>query len=729
MRRVIRPAVLFLLALLAVVGFAAESLAANVTFNVTRNAGVRAFSKGNYHFEEFTKHTVTSAARNGTYDVYTANISDRFHYVAGGGDTGFVKTVQVMTPGLQDKIDVTIDVDQLDPSRRENNKFKGDSVYLNANDAQHLVLKTGGKFKLIPTRVWQAAEGFTDNYFIEPDYKIEVLGDANAVSSKWDGAPGLEYAEITGKTPGVAVLRVTYDPLLFKYSDGSEEYYNSIDPVNTGIVVVNVVNGNNEKSGITTGISAREYDTIYFDKDKTDHAEYSFKPSAPNGGEISVQVHRPIHAGGASFETAWSDGVYSDGSFTVDLYEGRNIVKVSAKGAAFDEYHVITAKGIKINVENETNASWKAGDPLKAGDKLKISFEGIKTPLEKIAGIYNPGYPDTCYVSYRFNGEEIKSTGVQYNLSEKNEIEVTVPASGLVRLTGGVINCGHMGDPLDSHRTRIGKDQISPNFAAKNVSGVYSTLPDITLPAGLIAVTVEKLTLGQGFIVEPTLMTISNSNRLSSQVVTNLLKNKSIDLHYDGSIEDNFYLQEIEDKASAPNVPQYILDALGGNLLARKNDNFLSGGDYSTFGGWVSTVNNVLPDVGASELSLRDGDVIRYQFSLYGWGTDLISYKTSWSEEEPLKKLADKDDLIWKVAEINAEGNKSSYGSNYDNALSVLKKLDASQLEVNTALAALSGEAAMVPDAGGGGCNAGFGFGILALAAFGLLPILRKRAG
>ncbi|MDR1471847.1 MAG: hypothetical protein LBS75_04920, partial [Synergistaceae bacterium] len=162
-------------------------------------------------------------------------------------------------------------------------------------------------------------------------------------------------------------------------------------------------------------------------------------------------------------------------------HEGRNIVEVSAEGADFSEYHVINAKGIDINVKNLSNSVWEEDDALNPGDELEISFDGIKTPLEKIAAIYNPGFPGTCFVRYSSPQGYVRGEGVQYNLSENNALTLTVPASGRVELSGGVIECGHMGDPLGSHRTRPGNEAVYPNKNAVSVSGVYCSLPDITL--------------------------------------------------------------------------------------------------------------------------------------------------------------------------------------------------------------------------------------------------------
>ena len=77
----------------------------------------------------------------------------------------------------------------------------------------------------------------------------------------------------------------------------------------------------------------------------------------------------------------------------------------------------------------------------------------------------------------------MRSDGVQYNLSEKNAVRVTVPASGAAALTGGVIYCGHMGDPLGSHRdgAKVLGKWLTPNFNAVSVPpAAYGVLPDIS---------------------------------------------------------------------------------------------------------------------------------------------------------------------------------------------------------------------------------------------------------
>ncbi|MDR1472492.1 MAG: hypothetical protein LBS75_08200 [Synergistaceae bacterium] len=69
--------------------------------------------------------------------------------------------------------------------------------------------------------------------------------------------------------------------------------------------------------------------------------------------------------------------------------------------------------------------------------------------------------------------------------------------------------------------------------------------------------------------------------------------------------------------------------------------------------------------------------------------------------------------LVWKVAEINAEGNKSYYGSAYNTAVLVLKKPGAAQSEADAALAELvTGGGADT----GGGCDTGASWAIALFA-------------
>jgi hypothetical protein len=121
--------VLFVLFVLAISIGEASAAATKVKFLVTPGAGVRVFSKGDAHFVEFTEYPLTKGASEGGYEVYTGEIpalpselDKKFHYVAGGGGSGYLKTAQAVYLGAAETDrTITADVDELDRAHREDN--------------------------------------------------------------------------------------------------------------------------------------------------------------------------------------------------------------------------------------------------------------------------------------------------------------------------------------------------------------------------------------------------------------------------------------------------------------------------------------------------------------------------------------------------------------------------------------------------------------------------------
>lgn len=461
-------------------------------FHVTKGADVRVFRKGTAHFFPFTEYpsTYIGTTDDEKYDVYKFKLPSGplLHYEAGGG--GWLKQYQVFTVDPEGTdLTITLDLERLDNSRRVDNGYLEDDLYMNLDDSKYVVLKKGESFDLFPLRVWQGTADIIANYFVEPDYHVDVTG-VSVSEPERTGKPGRELLKITGEQTGVSIVKITYDALLWYKQVGKisgnyspEErgiYYNAIDPINTGIVIVNVVDdpdaGNEAK--LKTNINQREYDTIYFDKDKATSAPYTFKPTADRG-TISVRVHDPLH------NTEWGAGWTSyeangDGSFTVHLKEGRSIIEVSAGDAV--QYHVVNAKGLKIKLVNKSNPDWKPGDPFKLGETAGISFEGLKLPVQKIAGIYNPGWGGLVYVRYETpDGRLCLGPPTQYDIAGVNTVNVLMSEPGEFTLGKGRINCGHLGSALNAHR-KISPSGVMPNLNASEGENtpLFSTLPDLT---------------------------------------------------------------------------------------------------------------------------------------------------------------------------------------------------------------------------------------------------------
>lgn len=184
-----------------------------------------------------------------------------------------------------------------------------------------------------------------------------------------------------------------------------------------------------------------------------------------------------------------------------------------------------------------------------------------------------------------------------------------------------------------------------------------------------VYMTVEKLTLGQGFIMEPTaIQTVQGVS--VAEVLEQVMSGQYM---HTGTIDDNLYVSAFADAEQDINIPYYISDVIS-EVTPRQDSEWLSEFDYSDTSGWKYSVNNEFLSVSSSDAYLQDGDVIRWQFSLYGYGADLGS-----GEEygiEPLVPLADKSELIRYAADFG--------GSEY--AMEVLTRFDSSPEEVEDAL-------------------------------------------
>ncbi len=220
---------------------------------------------------------------------------------------------------------------------------------------------------------------------------------------------------------------------------------------------------------------------------------------------------------------------------------------------------------------------------------------------------------------------------------------------------------------------------------ATTYDGVYDALNEALAAMGelarqtsgeaTVAVTVEKFTVDGEYIVEPVLVTVPKYSQ-ASVVVTDLLKEQFPELNggvpytLTGTETDNFYLS---------GVYYYGADGSEEYLPEKATIN----GEYYPDSGWLYCVNGEFPGFGADGYALANGDVMRWQFTCVGLGADVGD-----AYDGEAVQVADKDALIWKIAEINAAGEQDEYPT-YADAMAVLKDIPASQEAVDAALAAL----------------------------------------
>lgn len=399
-----------------------------------------------------------------------------------------------------------------------NNGYNMADVYMNINAQGYLRLEgAGSTYQLIAIRNWQTVDSTTNNYFIEPDYHYTVLDengqpDSSVITISDSGL-------ITAAGAGTAIVLVTYDAINVSNAVGGP-FFGAIWPENTGVFVVSV---GADESGIATGMTINEgkntdattqkmsldaidaeLDVIYF----TGAAgSYTFTPETE---ACTVSVANPTVSDELAFSGFTTLTKNADDSFTVTLKEGRNIVKLEKDGKA--EYQVITAKHVSYTVND--------GIPVIPGDTVKITFDTLFHPANKLAGIYNmsalaiyssvDAYTDTLIgtSSAQYNyastpaaqtvagGITKKSTafGVSYT-ADKNTV-LTVPADwdqASFTLKDGYFVATGYGDPFGNHRGITLTDGKAPNLNASMREGYMGKLPDISISiTGLDALSITK---------------------------------------------------------------------------------------------------------------------------------------------------------------------------------------------------------------------------------------------
>jgi len=377
------------------------------------------------------------------------------------------------------------------------------NIYLNINEQNYLKLAApGDEFKLLTLRSWQALMDGLINYFFEPDFHYEIITGQDVIAID-EGEPG-SYSTIRAIKNGTAIVKVTYDALKVNgsgYITEANNAFSAIWPENVGLFVVTV---GQDKTGIKTGIESNkernqkanegktgndimnlqngvfdaDIDSVYY-MDTEPGATYTFTPSA--GSKVSVLRPAINHAAGT---VSYEDGTFStenvsshpNGSFSILLTEGRNIVKIERNGLA--EYQVMTARPLRVTIKNLTTPEAKAGP----GDQVKVIFEGLSFPANKLSGIYN----FNAQLNF-FAGSErtpIAGTVRQYNITtDANSLELRIPQDlkGSYSLEDGHIKLGFFGSPIGDHRNINPVVGANPNFTASSREGYYSIFPKIVI--------------------------------------------------------------------------------------------------------------------------------------------------------------------------------------------------------------------------------------------------------
>lgn len=391
------------------------------------------------------------------------------------------------------------------------------NILLNINEKGYLKMTAGQEYNLMAERDWQIIPNQTENYFLEPDYHYAVYDmngnpDNSVVEIVPDGNIGSEWSIMRAKSVGTAIVTVTYDAasaLQFANNTGKMstyyggQYFGAIWPENTGVFVVSVnapmnsMDANmrinetlNEDQKKNAGIYVdAEHDVFYYINDE-EAFHYTFKPT----GVATVEISYPtIRTNDAIYNTGWhAIAKNADNTYTLPLKHGRQIVRLG-DGMGNYIYQVLTARHATRNIINETTG----GDVFRPGDNVRIQYNGLFHPANKLSGIYNM----SAYITY--NGTPTGTALIlgpnQYWFGARpsaQAVTFTIPkdwTASTYELTEGVIQVTGYGDPIGNHRLVNKIGGRSPNFTAIAHQTYFGALPDAVIPVKQLSKTLATL--------------------------------------------------------------------------------------------------------------------------------------------------------------------------------------------------------------------------------------------
>ena len=487
------------------------------------------------HFVKFKEVAPQNVATEGSSKVYTYRLADKQQYNYRVSQPGKLTQAGLFTMSIDPEKRPVLDFTDtdfsgwgpriIDHAPASNDGYNVGDIFLNINPAGHLHLaNVGDTYDILPMRNWELINSITGNYFIEPDFHFTVLNTNGEIDNS---VVKVEDELLTAVGQGTAIVLVGYDAIHLDLYDGAEkksfvggDFWSAIWSENTGVFMVTV---GEEATGITPNITINkdylttvtpwgggdpidtklsmenvdaEFDVLYY-LDTEDGYNYTFTPE----GVATVTLARPIISESSVAYTGFSEeGVTknADGSYTIRLTEGRNIVCLTnAEGQSL--YQVMTAKSctrlITVNGEPVTT--------VKPGDDVTVQYINLYHPAGKLAGIHN----FSAYLDFKQVTEGItvnKSKANQYKFASTpaaQAVTFTVPedwTQPTIELSDGVLGIGGFGDPIGNHRATSKLTGRAPNFTAISQTAVLGRVPSVTLtvdvPATSLAVaTFEEL--------------------------------------------------------------------------------------------------------------------------------------------------------------------------------------------------------------------------------------------
>lgn len=254
--------------------------------------------------------------------------------------------------------------------------------------------------------------------------------------------------------------------------------------------------------------------------------------------------------------------------------------------------------------------------------------------------------------------------------------------------------------PASEDVSDINKAVQDTIYAALNTAiDRMNAIPVLNLPPIDVVVSMDAQTIGLGYMIKPTIVHTTKytkaSEVITDAIVENIKTKYGLDLKgyvtkhesepaetyaymNTGSVLSDFYLAQVYwPNQTNAKIAQYILDVCGDKISETQVENdkqgkYLGEFDYYNMSGWMYSISNIgdsklpsFPGVGAAGWRLRDGEVMRWQFTVYGYGADLNADNSAWGQESITGDSGDKTALTYKIAQMREEYKDASTDKTY----------------------------------------------------------------
>ena len=224
---------------------------------------------------------------------------------------------------------------------------------------------------------------------------------------------------------------------------------------------------------------------------------------------------------------------------------------------------------------------------------------------------------------------------------------------------------------------------------------------------------VDAFTIGCGYIVEPTVVTLDDAtidaiasycaeehkcdaeyvkvHLNTAHVLLYLLNEYGYTAEYNGKPDQSFYLSYVNGFDNSDNIPDNLREKLESNSFSISDDSDDSLGEFMyTWGsGWMYCVDGVFPNVGFADHYIQDGEVIRVQFTL-AYGSDIggSSAMGMGGTSDYFENAGEARDRLTKAMALAAQKRKDNT-KEYSAAFDVISQFGITAAELDAATEAL----------------------------------------